>query len=288
MNDSLHTCPLCGRESCRATLRLTSHRVYRCGVCGYEFNADFPPAETAGGSFTEEYYHGLQSEAFARQVVDPNNDPSFRFYSRALDALEARVAGRRLLDVGPGLGAFMKIACDRGWTPEGSELSEYGVSFIRKTYGFTVHQGDVTEAVLPGGYDVITFWDSLEHVADPKANLAAAHRLLAPGGLLFVSTDNYAALIPWLARGIYLASAGRVRYAADKIFIPHNRSYFTENRLMRFITESGFAPLLSRRMEYPLSKLNVSPVEKVVLALLYAAGWALRRPAQCMIIARRV
>ena len=55
----------------------------------------------------------------------------------------------------------------------------------------TVLQGDVTDLPLPSAStDLYVSFETLEHVVDPEKCLAEAERILAPNGILVISTPN--------------------------------------------------------------------------------------------------
>jgi hypothetical protein len=80
---------------------------------------------------------------------------------------------------------------------------------VRRTpfQGFTVH-GEPLEvrANSADRYHVLTMWDVVEHLPDPREELAAARMLLVPGGRLYLSTIDTGSLVarvlgarwPWL------------------------------------------------------------------------------------------
>jgi hypothetical protein len=70
-----------------------------------------------------------------------------------------------------------------------------------------MHNETVEERAASGDtYDVVTMWDVVEHLADPRAELEAAFSLLAPGGALHLSTIDASSRVarvmgrhwPWL------------------------------------------------------------------------------------------
>lgn len=117
-----------------------------------------------------------------------------------LNLLPAAVAGARLLEIGCGYGHFLAAARDRGYDVAGVELSRPAAAYARERLGLDVRRGQLADAGLTGGFDVIAAWDTLEHVPDPAAFLRVACSLLAPGGVLAFSTPYFSSLPARLLR----------------------------------------------------------------------------------------
>lgn len=99
----------------------------------------------------------------------------------------------RLLDVGCGIGRFLKEA-GASYDVFGTEISEYALLAANHQAGL---KGRLTQADalkgLPyrsGSFDVVTALDIVEHLDRPETFVAEAWRLLRPGGLLVLSTPN--------------------------------------------------------------------------------------------------
>lgn len=113
----------------------------------------------------------------------------------ALTRLCQRVIDRHpqkgiLLDVGCATGSFLKGMKAQGWEVAGVELSPFAAEQARAS-GLDVHTGTLESAAYPAdSFDVVTLWDVLEHVTDPKQTLAEIARILRPGGLLVTSLPN--------------------------------------------------------------------------------------------------
>jgi len=113
--------------------------------------------------------------------------PVYREFLRRFDAYRGR-----LVDVGAGLGFFVKAAREAGWEAEGWEVARPAVEWGRKELGLTaLHEGRVQDVPFaPGTVDAVTLWDVIEHLPDPLETLAWARGVLRPGGLLFLQTPN--------------------------------------------------------------------------------------------------
>lgn len=99
--------------------------------------------------------------------------------------------GRRLLDLGGGVGHFAEIALGRGWDAYSTDLSPRAVEAAavrlgteRSLLGTTMHDH-------AGTFDVVTLWCVVAHVADPVALLREAASMLVPGGRVLITTPNF-------------------------------------------------------------------------------------------------
>jgi 2-polyprenyl-3-methyl-5-hydroxy-6-metoxy-1,4-benzoquinol methylase len=115
-------------------------------------------------------------------------------------------AGRRLLDVGAYCGIFVDVAREAGFRAEGLELSRWAAAQARRL-GLVIHEQTLAARAATGeAYDVLTLWDVIEHLADPRRELEAAFQLVRPGGRIHVSTIDTSSFVaralgarwPWL------------------------------------------------------------------------------------------
>jgi 2-polyprenyl-3-methyl-5-hydroxy-6-metoxy-1,4-benzoquinol methylase len=138
---------------------------------------------------------------------------------------------RRLLDFGCGNGSFLERMQAQGWEVTGIDTSTTVVERLRSR-GFQALVGTLPHPDLePDGFDMITMWQSLEHVHDPLRALEAAHVLLRPGGKLLVSVPNLASLS--------FACFGRAWFGLD---LPRHLTHFTPQTLKQMLIAAGFRP----------------------------------------------
>ena len=279
-------CPVCASPRTRIRYPLSGWNIARCDTCGFEFHDGFKGGGGDDGTFGADYYTRIQEKAFEQQFGDYTMDPSAAVYSRWLDRIAAHGGKGRLLDVGSALGTFLKIAESRGFAPEGVEISKFASDFSREKRGLTVFNGDLEQyAGKDGSFDTVTFWDSIEHVTHPLQNLKTARRLLRPGGVLLLTTDNFDCLVADVARFMYHATLGRVRYGMERVFIAPNRSYFSEATMRALLIQCGFRVLELAKMEYPIGKIRTNVAERVILGAFYGAALVLNRQAQITVLA---
>jgi hypothetical protein len=169
--------------------------IWRCRGCGLLFQWPMPDAEDlleAYGAVEDPLYVG-------------ERDNRYLTFRRVLGEL-GPPRSRRLLDVGAYCGYFVDVARQAGFRAEGAELSAWAVAHAREL-GLTMHNETVGERAGSGDrYDLVTMWDVVEHLEDPRAELEAAFRLVQPGGQLHLSTIDVGSAVarvmgrhwPWL------------------------------------------------------------------------------------------
>jgi SAM-dependent methyltransferase len=123
-------------------------------------------------------------------------------YRRRIAAIAAVAAPQSLLDVGTGHGHFCLLARQR-WpeaTVDGLDQSPSVDEAQRRGWVDRAHRGGFTAlaGALPRSYDVVAMSHYLEHTRDPRAELAAAAKVLEPGGLLMIEVPDPAS--PWARR----------------------------------------------------------------------------------------
>ena len=189
-----------------------------------------PDDTTLAQIYRREYYDawGIQhDEATTRHLKRAT-------FERLISPLRRELGEKpRLLDCGAATGYLMEVAAEAGMEPYGVELSEFGAGRIAEKFGpERVFCGPFEQASFEGAdrdfFDVITMIDFIEHVRDPAAILAKAHRLLRPGGRILMLTPNVASLSRRLMGPRWL------HYKVEHLF------YFTPVSLFRCLEHSGF------------------------------------------------
>jgi Methyltransferase domain len=103
------------------------------------------------------------------------------------------VSGRRVLDAGCGVGWGSKLLLESGArTVTGLDISEEALADARvRAPGVELVHGDLQALPFPdASFDVVVCFEALEHAEDVFATLDGLVRVLAPEGVLFVSSPN--------------------------------------------------------------------------------------------------
>ena len=222
-------CPLCGVAPRPFGVDFQGLCLARCGRCGLQFQSPRPVFDDLVRAVYGPAYHPP-----GEHVLDAVRRYQFERQMRGLD--HAGTAGRRLLDVGCGSGAFLAFARARGWEVDGTDIV---VTPVAAATGARLWAGQLP-AIDFGGrrYDAVRFNHVLEHTQDPLVELRAARALLEPGGALHVGVPNLAGfnitLKSWQSR------LGLKRRRWKHYGALHHLWFFTPRTLARMVTAAGF------------------------------------------------
>jgi SAM-dependent methyltransferase len=206
--------------------RCTSHHlaehgdIVKCNRCGMLYNNPQPHPETLLDIYKEVEDPLYLEESGARE----------RTFERSLEQLHGYIhPPGKLLDVGCYTGSFMQVAKRRGWDVFGMELSGWAADAARKTETGPVYSVPLDRLpVPPGTFDVVTFWDVMEHLADPKGFLNDIAKLVKPGGLIGFST--------------HMTDSWAVKLMGTKypFFMDMHVVHFSRVTVRRVLEEQGF------------------------------------------------
>lgn len=185
-------CPACGRDDAAEYCRKEGFRIVRCRACGLVYVNPRLSIEALDRMYNAQTISRMQ---YYVQTAD-DDAPSFH---RRLRRIERHRAPGRLLDVGCGPGTFLSIARERGWSVRGVDINAASVARCREL-GLDAVAGPFPHPALEGEhFDAIVLNDVVEHLPDPKGSLASVRAMLAPGGMLFISTPDIGALVARLS-----------------------------------------------------------------------------------------
>jgi SAM-dependent methyltransferase len=180
-------CPLCGSAT-RPLFRVRGHVISGCDACGHRSAEATEAAHdhlarvygnayfTGGGAGYPDY---LAEAALLRAHG--------RRYARLLRRY--RTPGQ-VLDVGAAAGFLLDAFIEDGWGAAAVEPNRHMAALIRDRLGITVYECGLESVRCTRRFDLVTMVQVLPHFIDPRAALAVAASLTAPGGCWLVETWN--------------------------------------------------------------------------------------------------
>ena len=175
-------CALCGSSQRQVHIGFRDIPVVRCSQCGFLYSSRVLSAAAA-----HEYYQ----DNFGSQRHLDGQRVNARTNAVALIQLINFRQVKSWLDIGCGYGFLLKWLLEQGIAAEGVELSSQEAEYARSA-GLPVHGTLLSESGLPRNhYDVVSSFEVIEHISDPRTLLAEMAEYVRPGGFLLVMTDNF-------------------------------------------------------------------------------------------------
>jgi len=224
-------CPSCGNDEKNVVLQTWGkYEIRECPQCQLIFSWPMIPGDL-------EFY----------QKYPVYDNPNIQVSKNAYLAIAKKKFNRRLLqmvppqgkmlDIGCGNGAWVKVAMEAGIDAWGIDMNEQSINFGRKVYMLDdtrlligrvedLYQDHKLTSQL---FDLITLFEVIEHVADPSALIRTLTPFLKPGGFLALSCPNEAR-IQW---------GGRI--FAD--YPPHHLTRWKPQTMIKFMERHGFTPV---------------------------------------------
>jgi 2-polyprenyl-3-methyl-5-hydroxy-6-metoxy-1,4-benzoquinol methylase len=251
-------CPLTGNLS-REYARKNGAIYLRDSQSGIIFLAEKPQVKDMAAFVDAEYEAGVYRDYVNARPL------KLATTRRRLPVIRKYANGPRLLDVGCAAGFFIEAALDAGFDPVGIELSATAIELARPEVRARITCGDVNVLLATDArqFDVVTAFDIIEHTQDPAAFLDEIGRVLAPGGLLVVSTpdtghwlrrvmgDRWPMLQPYQHTFLFSQQAMRAllsEHGYEPIVIESTRKVLTVDYLFGQLRQTN--PMLSRGLDY--------------------------------------
>ena len=198
----MKACPICGANEGRLRHQVRGFGVLACARCTGWYLRE---AAAGGDAYAGGYLRRASEADQTRGYYDYEAERALhlRNFARNLQILGQYGAAGALCDVGCASGHFLQAARASGRFAQlaGVDVSAEAIATVQAQLGVAAWAGQVEQMPAPGRFDVVTMWETIEHIERPVAALAALRSWLNPGGLLAVGTgDNASAAARLLGR----------------------------------------------------------------------------------------
>lgn len=241
MSNSINNkCSLCGSENSFVKYTIENSEIRRCPDCTLMWLDPMPTDEELEKVYSKNYYENKElASDDAQKTYGYSDYLSEKLYkqigfqkivNQIKSLLHANNKKISLLELGCGLGFFLDVAQDAGFTVEGTEFNKYAIKWIADKYRFPVSSKKLND-FEDNSYDVICMMDVIEHLRDPFDVINESHRVLKNGGILTFTTMECDSFISRLL-GDRLED---IRKIHEHLF------FFTKKSIKKSLKKSGFA-----------------------------------------------
>lgn len=161
--------------------------------------------------------------------------------------------GKDLLDIGCGTGRFLYEARNLGYRVSGIDFNSESIRIAKKRFGLNEVERlsvDALSAKYPEKkFDVISFFEVLEHMEDPNKFISQVKTMLKPGGTIALSVPNRERVLDSLGEGDYP---------------PHHLTRWSKKALRIFLEKNGFEVRTLKVKEFTVDDVSLVMTHKLV------------------------
>jgi 2-polyprenyl-3-methyl-5-hydroxy-6-metoxy-1,4-benzoquinol methylase len=224
--------------------------MYRCGTCRHSFTLITDEKRVR---YTDDYYEEKHANWF--------NNPNYRLFDFVYSTVIRPIKKRdiRLIDVGCGKGDFLKHIQRRD-----PGLQLYGFDLSGNSYpGITFIKGDFLKDPCQMKFDVICSFAAIEHVDDIGLFVEKLKKMLLPGGVVVITTDNTGGLFYAFARLMKRVGVATPYYSLYELA---HLQHFTNRSLKALMERSGFEVVAHRNHNYPVKAIDMPRMHPAISA----------------------
>jgi SAM-dependent methyltransferase len=221
MNEQSPRCLVCGNESFSTTPDYHND-LLKCNKCGFVFYKLIADDEI-NYVYDENYYEGRYYNYLADKKVTQKN------FTNRLKVIKKYCSTGKLLEIGCAYGFFLELA-NKYFDVHGIDVAEAGVKYARDVIGLSnVKAGNYLAEYYPeNSFDVISMFDTIEHLKLPNLFVEKAVKELKKGGLLCLTTGDI---------GSRMAQLQKKNWRL--IYPPEHQVYFSIYSMKYLLERSG-------------------------------------------------
>ena len=223
-------CPICQKNQGFANFPLKFYQVYACKNCSFRWLDPQPTEKELSEIYSNQYFLD-EGDVEITEIVNKLKRATADLYLKQLVAENLpSPKGLSLLEIGSGMGDFLLEAQSQGFNVSGLEVTDYLVEFANRRLGVSsVQKGFIeTSNFEKESFNMVAFFDVLEHVRNPVDFMSRVHDLLKRNGQAYIVTPS---LDSWSAK---LLGKNWMEYKVEHL------SYFNKRSIAMLLEKTGF------------------------------------------------
>ena len=235
-------CALCGDSRHHVRFEKLSRRFLECRSCRLVWIEPMPSPQSL-----QTYYQSAYSDGAGRYVPFMKAQEIRRLIAehrmhRIRKRIDVNSDAGRWLDVGCTTGDFIAASLEIGARGEGIDISGDAVAKAVER-GLVAHHSRAEDFEPASPYRVVTAFDLIEHLLDPRAFVRRIRKWLRRDGWFVLTTPNVRSILPqWLMRRHWFY------YWPDEHLF-----YFDPDTITRLLEEEGLSVIEVCRAYKPLT-----------------------------------
>lgn len=231
-------CPLCNNLNTSPVKHKKIKNLWFCSQCLLFFVWPQPSDSELINIYNVRYFKNQGLSNIGYEDYQKDKEIILKTFNRRFKTIEKIIPKPgRVLDLGCATGFFLEILKNKGWDVYGIDISEFAVKAAREKFRGKILNNVIENSNFPENYfNLITMWDYLEHVTNPKRAIAICKKILKPKGFLILTTPDLSSLIAKMTGERWMGYKDK-----EHLF------YFSKQALKDLLLQQGF---IIRKMQY--------------------------------------
>jgi len=219
---------LCGGQFL-PSFKKNNYQILKCDSCGlYVLETDSSYDAFLKEYYSEGYFKGKEGKFGYADYLSEERMVKKNMHGY-LDSLKSVKPNGLLLDVGCASGFLLEEAQLLGYSISGIDTSEYIVDMAKPEIRNHIICSPLHNANLKDeSFDVITMFDLIEHLADPKKDLEKINKWLKNDGVLMIGTGDVGSF--------YAKMLGKHNHYFAP---PHHLFFFSRKSIRELLSQVG-------------------------------------------------
>lgn len=223
-------CNICSLNNTKLVTAIEGMKIVKCNNCKLLYLNPRPTKSEINKLYQSGYYKNrnfFTGKYYGYYDYDSNIQGTIKTFEIVHRNIKNYKKTGKLLDFGCGPGIYLGVA-EKDFKVKGLEISKEG--FDKAKRKFEVINKPLEEANIKEKFDVITVFDVIEHLTDPKGTLIEFNNLLNKNGLLCIITPDADSLVARLLGSRW----PEFRRWREHIY------FFSRKTMERLLRDSGF------------------------------------------------
>ena len=187
LDEKLFHCPCCEKTEIQYFTNKFGFQLDTCRSCDHIFTNPFPSGKAL------QFYYNSKFKEFENEFFLESFENRVPIFTQRLDLMSNLGCGRKVLDVGTAVGIFISAneTSGRRFQITACDISLDACNHIQKAYPTVKVLNKDIQDLAPDNFDVVTLWDTIEHIPRPKDLLTSIKNQLSKRWLFLIQHTKH-------------------------------------------------------------------------------------------------
>lgn len=185
-DNAKQNCPICGSSDYIHYVEAFKFNMDICNKCNHVYCNPMPNKEQLN------LFYNSEMKDFENKFFLESFNERLPIFRKRLEIISKFKNKGKVLDIGSAIGLFAEVLLEsQNYNLECCDPSIAACDLLSKKYsGIKVHKCMLEDLNIDYNFDIITMWDTLEHLISPIQIINKVYKLLNKDGLFIFSTPN--------------------------------------------------------------------------------------------------